>query len=106
PLTLPAQEPRPDRDREHRVRPRDRPRERSAPAIMDSDLMADMVRQGQLTLARLTQRHAPPPPPPPSPAPTPPAADAIDLDVGRGEFLPPLGPSGSGKTTTLMMVAG
>ena len=34
------------------------------------------------------------------------AVDAIDLDVGRGEFVTLLGPSGSGKTTTLMMVAG
>ena len=57
--------------------------------------MADMVRQGQLTLARLTKRYA-----------TTTAVDAIDLDVGRGEFLTLLGPSGSGKTTTLMMVAG
>ena len=57
--------------------------------------MADMVRQGQLILARLTKRYA-----------TTTAVDAIDLDVGRGEFLTLLGPSGSGKTTTLMMVAG
>jgi len=57
--------------------------------------MADMVRQGQLTLARLTKRYE-----------TTTAVDAIDLDVGRGEFLTLLGPSGSGKTTTLMMVAG
>ena len=57
--------------------------------------MADIVRQGQLTLARLTKRYA---------ATT--AVDAIDLEVGRGEFLTLLGPSGSGKTTTLMMVAG
>jgi spermidine/putrescine ABC transporter ATP-binding subunit len=57
--------------------------------------MADIVRQGQLTLARLTKRYA-----------TTTAVDAIDLEVGRGEFLTLLGPSGSGKTTTLMMVAG
>jgi spermidine/putrescine ABC transporter ATP-binding subunit len=57
--------------------------------------MADVVRQGQLTLARLTKRYA-----------TTTAVDAIDLEVGRGEFLTLLGPSGSGKTTTLMMVAG
>ena len=44
--------------------------------------MADMVRQGQLTLARLTKRYA-----------TTTAVDAIDLDVGRGEFLTFLGPS-------------
>ena len=94
-LTLAAQETRPFRDLEHRVRPRDRPRERSTLAIRGSDLMADMVRQGQLTLARLTKRYA-----------TTTAVDAIDLDVGRGEFLTLLGPSGSGKTTTLMMVAG
>jgi len=57
--------------------------------------MADIVRQGQLTLAGLTKRYA-----------TTIAVDSIDLDVGRGEFLTLLGPSGSGKTTTLMMVAG
>jgi len=34
------------------------------------------------------------------------AVDAIDLEVGSGEFVTLLGPSGSGKTTTLMMVAG
>jgi len=94
-LTLAAQETRPFRDLEHRVRPRDRPRERSTLAIRGSDLMADMVRQGQLTLAHLTKRYA-----------TTTAVAAIDLDVGRGEFLTLLGPSGSGKTTTLMMLAG
>jgi putative spermidine/putrescine transport system ATP-binding protein len=31
---------------------------------------------------------------------------ALDLAIGRGEFLTLLGPSGSGKTTTLMMLAG
>jgi putative spermidine/putrescine transport system ATP-binding protein len=31
---------------------------------------------------------------------------ALNLSVGRGEFLTLLGPSGSGKTTTLMMLAG
>src|SRR5262252_4273646 len=83
------------RDLEHRVRLRDRPREGSPLARAGSALMADIVRQGQLTLARLTKRYA---------ATT--AVDAIDLEVGRGEFLTLLGPSGSGKTTTLMMVAG
>ncbi len=34
------------------------------------------------------------------------AVDAIDLEVGRGEFITLLGPSGSGKTTTLRMIAG
>jgi putative spermidine/putrescine transport system ATP-binding protein len=34
------------------------------------------------------------------------AVDAIDLDVGRGEFFTLLGPSGSGKTTTLRLIAG
>jgi putative spermidine/putrescine transport system ATP-binding protein len=57
--------------------------------------MADVVRPGRLTLTRLTKRY-----------PTTTAVDAIDLEVGRGEFLTLLGPSGSGKTTTLMMVAG
>src|ERR1700730_15285530 len=57
--------------------------------------MADVVRPGRLTLTRLTNRY-----------PSTTAVDAIDLEVGRGEFLTLLGPSGSGKTTTLMMVAG
>jgi putative spermidine/putrescine transport system ATP-binding protein len=57
--------------------------------------MADVVRQGRLTLTHLTKRY-----------PSTTAVDAIDLEVGRGEFLTLLGPSGSGKTTTLMMVAG
>jgi putative spermidine/putrescine transport system ATP-binding protein len=34
------------------------------------------------------------------------AVDAVDLSVGRGEFLSLLGPSGCGKTTTLQMIAG
>ncbi len=34
------------------------------------------------------------------------AVDAIDLEIGQGEFFTLLGPSGSGKTTTLRMVAG
>src|SRR3546814_5962919 len=34
------------------------------------------------------------------------AVAALDLAIGRGEFLTLLGPSGSGKTTTLMMLAG
>jgi putative spermidine/putrescine transport system ATP-binding protein len=53
------------------------------------------ARRGRLTLRRLTKRY---------PGAT--AVDAIDLEVGSGEFLTLLGPSGSGKTTTLMMVAG
>ncbi len=57
--------------------------------------MAGIARPGRLTLTRLTKRYA---------ATT--AVDAIDLEVGRGEFLTLLGPSGSGKTTTLMMIAG
>jgi putative spermidine/putrescine transport system ATP-binding protein len=31
---------------------------------------------------------------------------ALDLSIGKGEFVTLLGPSGSGKTTTLMMLAG
>ncbi|GIL01818.1 MAG: ABC transporter ATP-binding protein [Alphaproteobacteria bacterium] len=34
------------------------------------------------------------------------AVDAIDLDIGRGEFFAMLGPSGSGKTTCLRLIAG
>ena len=34
------------------------------------------------------------------------AVDAIDLDIGNGEFFTLLGPSGSGKTTTLRLIAG
>ena len=34
------------------------------------------------------------------------AVDAIDLDIGHGEFFTLLGPSGSGKTTTLRLIAG
>ncbi|RLV51242.1 ABC transporter ATP-binding protein [Nocardioides mangrovicus] len=32
--------------------------------------------------------------------------DALDLEIGRGEFFSLLGPSGCGKTTTLRMIAG
>jgi multiple sugar transport system ATP-binding protein len=35
-----------------------------------------------------------------------PAVDALDLDVGDGEFMVLVGPSGSGKTTALRMLAG
>ncbi len=34
------------------------------------------------------------------------AADALNLEIGRGEFLSFLGPSGCGKTTALRMLAG
>ena len=34
------------------------------------------------------------------------AADRVNLDIYRQEFLTLLGASGSGKTTTLMMIAG
>ncbi|MDQ3572233.1 MAG: ABC transporter ATP-binding protein [Actinomycetota bacterium] len=34
------------------------------------------------------------------------AVDALDLDIGEGEFFTLLGPSGCGKTTTLRMIAG
>jgi ABC-type Fe3+/spermidine/putrescine transport system ATPase subunit len=34
------------------------------------------------------------------------AVDAIDLEIGNGEFFTLLGPSGSGKTTTLRLIAG
>ena len=35
-----------------------------------------------------------------------PAVDALDLDIGAGEFMVLVGPSGSGKTTALRMLAG
>jgi putative spermidine/putrescine transport system ATP-binding protein len=34
------------------------------------------------------------------------AVDAVDLEIGDGEFFAMLGPSGSGKTTVLRMIAG
>ena len=34
------------------------------------------------------------------------AVDALELEVGHGEFLSLLGPSGCGKTTTLRLIAG
>lgn len=34
------------------------------------------------------------------------AADALDLEVFRGEFLSMIGPSGCGKTTTMRLIAG
>ena len=34
------------------------------------------------------------------------AVDALDLEIGGGEFFSLLGPSGCGKTTTLRMIAG
>ena len=34
------------------------------------------------------------------------AVDAVDLEVGEGEFFAMLGPSGSGKTTCLRLIAG
>ena len=34
------------------------------------------------------------------------AVDAVDIDVGEGEFFAMLGPSGSGKTTCLRLIAG
>ncbi len=34
------------------------------------------------------------------------AVDAVDLDIGAGEFFAMLGPSGSGKTTCLRLIAG
>ena len=35
-----------------------------------------------------------------------PAVDALDLDIGDGEFLVLVGPSGCGKSTSLRMLAG
>jgi len=34
------------------------------------------------------------------------ALEAIDLDIGEGEFLSLIGPSGCGKTTLLRIIAG
>src|SRR6201990_1516633 len=34
------------------------------------------------------------------------AVDAVDLEIGAGEFFAMLGPSGSGKTTCLRLIAG
>jgi ABC-type sugar transport system ATPase subunit len=34
------------------------------------------------------------------------ALDALDLEIGSGEFVALLGPSGCGKTTTLLLIAG
>jgi putative spermidine/putrescine transport system ATP-binding protein len=64
-------------------------------SLSGSEQMANGGRPGRLTLMRLTKHY---------PGTT--AVDAIDLEVGSGEFVTLLGPSGSGKTTTLMMVAG
>ena len=35
-----------------------------------------------------------------------PAVDALDLEIGDGEFLVLVGPSGCGKSTSLRMLAG
>ena len=35
-----------------------------------------------------------------------PAVDALNLDIGDGEFLVLVGPSGCGKSTSLRMLAG
>ena len=67
----------------------------NAPVLAAVTTRAPGTRRGRLTLRRLAKRY-------PGVA----AVDAIDLEVGSGEFLTLLGPSGSGKTTTLMMVAG
>jgi multiple sugar transport system ATP-binding protein len=40
------------------------------------------------------------------PGSTKPAVDALDLEVGDGEFLVLVGPSGCGKSTSLRMLAG
>ncbi|MGH7818116.1 MAG: ATP-binding cassette domain-containing protein, partial [Candidatus Binatia bacterium] len=34
------------------------------------------------------------------------AVEALDLEIGDGEFVSLLGPSGCGKTTTLRLIAG
>ncbi|WP_203923287.1 ATP-binding cassette domain-containing protein, partial [Rugosimonospora africana] len=40
------------------------------------------------------------------PGTTNPAVDALNLEIGDGEFLVLVGPSGSGKSTALRMLAG
>lgn len=57
--------------------------------------MTDQTVSGGLELCRVTKRFG-----------DFTAADGVDLDIRRGEFLTLLGPSGSGKTTLLMMIAG
>ena len=57
--------------------------------------MSDGAASGGLELKALTKRFG-----------SFTAADNVNLDIQRGEFLTLLGPSGSGKTTLLMMIAG
>jgi ABC-type sugar transport system ATPase subunit len=49
----------------------------------------------RVVLAELTKRFGPVT-----------ALDALDLEIGSGEFVALLGPSGCGKTTTLLLIAG
>ncbi len=57
--------------------------------------MKDGGASGGLTLRSLTKRFG-----------SFTAAENVNLDIRRGEFLTLLGPSGSGKTTLLMLIAG
>lgn len=77
----------------------------SADSVASSDLTEEISefrteeRTGRITLTDLTKRYG-------GTAGDTAAVDAINLDIGAGEFVTLLGPSGCGKTSTLRMIAG